>query len=614
MPTIDIWIQLENHPWDCCPNGKDRMTGAHFSSVGTWNGRAFYKPLGGSTAAKPLGEDALIFRRYTPNWAAPDDRKVNPWDLNEPNPTETGTKGTIPGPVIECNVGDEVVVHFRNMDTRAGKSPKARAHSMHPHGFVFKPTSDGAYPLSPPDPSQPIPAAEQAAWAAVGVTGPNKIGDRVPSGGTFNYTWTTQGWPTTAGVWLYHDHSICDMKNVDLGAIGIIVIHNPADTNNDFLITPADLPGGSLTGSPVSVTCFPFDFDIKVDRVGILPHDLAGLGLRADLTLGPAMPGMPGMPGMPAEPKPKPAAGAPKPTANVGPPVMERLIQRGDLLLEADAKFAFFRRFCISNFRPPPAKAMYLMLFHDLEGAPGMAMNGRVFLGNTPTMVAGTSTKMRFGVVGMGDNAFHTFHMHGHRWIIPGPDGNTPGAIQGSPQVKAVSQFEDTRIFGPANSFGFTIDEAPGSFMRAGSRAADDAKGEWHMHCHVLGHMMSGMMGSLLIIGGGETVGSLPEGEACPPDVAAGTDGAVSIGGLSYSPQNVMINVGQKVVWTNNDGPHTVTSNPGPSGCSPASTEAFSSPLLNSGNTFQHTFNTPGTFAYHCEVHGCSMSGTVTVM
>ena len=31
-----------------------------------------------------------------------------------------------------------------------------------------------------------------------------------------------------------------------------------------------------------------------------------------------------------------------------------------------------------------------------------------------------------------------------------------------------VSQFEDTRTFGPANSFVFTIDGQSGSFMRAG--------------------------------------------------------------------------------------------------------------------------------------------------
>ena len=34
-------------------------------------------------------------------------------------------------------------------------------------------------------------------------------------------------------MWLYHDHLICDMENVELGAIGIIVIHNPADTQQE---------------------------------------------------------------------------------------------------------------------------------------------------------------------------------------------------------------------------------------------------------------------------------------------------------------------------------------------------------------------------------------------
>ncbi len=88
--------------------------------------------------------------------------------------------GTIPGPVIECNVGDQVIVHFRNMDNRTQPVTKtiqlhlplrgggtttvpwpvtldeplpveSRAHSLHPHGFVFAPAHDGAYPLSPPD-------------------------------------------------------------------------------------------------------------------------------------------------------------------------------------------------------------------------------------------------------------------------------------------------------------------------------------------------------------------------------------------------------------------------------------------------------------------------------
>lgn len=638
MAIIDIWIQIENHAWDTVPHRFDRMEGTDFnpSSVlvnltspvtgATRNNVRMYRPVmdGGS-----VGE-ALILRRYTANWAAPADRKVNPWDLNEADPTDAGTMGTIPGPVIECNVGDSVVVHFRNMDSRVGKSPKARAHSLHPHGFVFKPTSDGAYPLTPPDPD-PINAVggEGPLWALVGVTGPNKQGDRVPPGGTFTYTWNTFGWPTTAGVWLYHDHSICDVDNVNLGAIGIIVIHNLADTNNDFLITPADLPDGNFNGSPVAITCFPFDFDIRAERVAILPHDLIGLGLGADLS--PGMGGMPDMSAMAAA-----ASGAkanqrsrehekpkPKPAANIGPPVLERLIQRGDLLLEANANFTFFARFCMRNYRTPPTKAMYLMLFHEFAGA--MAINGRVFLGNTPTMVAGTTTKMRFGVVGMGANAFHTFHIHGHRWIIPGPDGNTPGAIQGSPQVKAASQFEDTRIFGPANSFGFTIDGAPGSFMRAGSPAADDAKGEWHMHCHVLGHMMpGGMMGSLLIVGGGETAGALPKGEMCPTGTVAPPN-TVVVKNIAFTPNMLAVPSGTTVIFDFQESFHSVTTashtgasntieiNGGPGGNLPANS---GTPVVFPPNVQKMvvvTGNPGDTISYQCGIHGAGMAGMITI-
>ena len=53
-----------------------------------------------------------------------------------------------------------MIVHFRNQDNRAGK---ARIDSLHPHGFFFAPTSDGAFALSPPDTSQPV-GGEVADW------------------------------------------------------------------------------------------------------------------------------------------------------------------------------------------------------------------------------------------------------------------------------------------------------------------------------------------------------------------------------------------------------------------------------------------------------------------
>ncbi len=40
------------------------------------------------------------------------------------------------------------------------------------------------------------------------------------------------------------------------------------------------------------------------------------------------------------------------------------------------------------------------------------------------------------------------------------------------------------------------------------------------MHCHVPMHMMEGMVGSLLVINGGEAVTPLPVGRGCPLRVA----------------------------------------------------------------------------------------------
>ena len=57
---------------------------------------------------------------------------------------------------------------------------------------------------------------------------------------------------------------------------------------------------------------------------------------------------------------------------------------------------------------------------------------------------------------------FHTFHVHGHRWI--GPDG-TP---------------RDTQVIGPAESFHV--------------RWREDMPGTWLYHCHVEEHMMNGMI------------------------------------------------------------------------------------------------------------------------
>jgi len=672
MATIEYWIQIENRRWDASPANLDRMTGhSMLDAVGyTPTTETLSTMVPGSSPRNvkmfnPIrvagaAVDALILRRYKPPqqpdgsdaWSVPDDRKLNPWDLNERDPGENGTRGTIPGPTLEMSVGDSMVVHFRNGDARTDWDVHARTHSLHPHGVVFEATSDGAFPLSPPDPAQPVnpgPAHDETAlWSGIGVTGQFKQGDRVPPGGTFTYRWNTFGWPTTAGVWLYHDHSVNDMDNVELGAIGMIAVHNPSDSQDvDIrLPTPTDptapdpalLPGGSPNGSPLvrQPIIFPGP------RIDITPAALGALGAGTGGGTAPeapapggreraepaepaegmaGMPGMPGMPGAPGAGPDRPAGpGVPdRPetpvddAATITPEPLDqaRAVRLGDQVVELDPSLQTIDRFTLVKYRIPPSRLQIMQLYHTLTGV-GFCINGRNFLGNTPTIVAGTATKMRFGLVGMG-SMFHTFHLHGHRWILPGPHGTTPTTQQFSPMDTPVSQFEDTRTFGPANSFVFTIDGQSGSFMRAGSPGPDSALGEWHMHCHVLDHMMSGMMGSLLIVKGGELFVALPKGippggTTVPPPPGSHTVHLTA--SAQFSPVNLVINAGDTVEWDwDNADFHTVSSTV------PAA--VFDSGVQSGGPpfpTFSHTFNAPGTFNYQCNVHGPSMHGTITVM
>lgn len=96
---------------------------------------------------------------------------------------------------------------------------------------------------------------------------------------------------------------------------------------------------------------------------------------------------------------------------------------------------------------------------------------------------------------------------------------------------------------------------------------------------------------------------------ATPPPGA--TTAAVSMRNIAYNPNSITVHVGTKVVWTNNDSgiPHTVTS-----GTPGAPSGTFDSGTLNSGQSFQFAFSSPGTFAYFCRIHGAAMTGTVNVV
>jgi FtsP/CotA-like multicopper oxidase with cupredoxin domain len=149
----EYWIQAEPVRWRIVPTGRDQMMG---------------RRIRGKTKFT-----AFAYRRYTSGFGSP----VGP--------------ATIPGPLIEAEVGDTVVVNFRNKL----RSPV----TVHPHGIFYPNEMDGAYKGKFTDP-----------------------GGFVQHNRTFQYVWEAH--PGTEGAWLYHDHGPIDPLGVFKGLFGPLII------------------------------------------------------------------------------------------------------------------------------------------------------------------------------------------------------------------------------------------------------------------------------------------------------------------------------------------------------------------------------------------------------
>src|SRR4051812_27800818 len=149
----EYWIKAGGVRWNIAPSGRDQMMN---------------KPVKGKTTFT-----AYAYRPYTQGFKKP------------------AGPATIPGPLIEAEVGDAVVVHFRN-----GLSTPV---TMHPHGIHYPQEMDGAYKGKFTDP-----------------------GGFVQKNRTFTYRWEARA--GTEGAWLYHDHGPMDPIPVFKGLFGPLIV------------------------------------------------------------------------------------------------------------------------------------------------------------------------------------------------------------------------------------------------------------------------------------------------------------------------------------------------------------------------------------------------------
>lgn len=107
------------------------------------------------------------------------------------------------------------------------------------------------------------------------------------------------------------------------------------------------------------------------------------------------------------------------------------------------------------------------------------------------------------------------------------------------------------------------------------------------------------------------TMQNMPMTSASPTTGPSSTDStaqatnSVTIQDFAFSPATITVKKGTTVTWTNQDATaHTVTENDGRDG--PKSGD------LGKGQSYSFTYNSTGTFKYHCSIHP-DMLGTVTV-
>lgn len=116
----------------------------------------------------------------------------------------------------------------------------------------------------------------------------------------------------------------------------------------------------------------------------------------------------------------------------------------------------------------------------------------------------------------------------------------------------------------------------------------------------------SSTMGKMPSAGASESPRTSDSAMPAPPSDTAAAN-AVTIKNFAFAPTKLQVKKGTTVTWTNQDDAHHDITPDSPS-------DAFKAgPLLAKGESYSFTFNTVGSYAYHCSPHPY-MKATIEVV
>ncbi|MEU3354387.1 galactose oxidase-like domain-containing protein [Streptomyces sp. NPDC037389] len=375
--------------------------------------------------------DALVYRQYRdPAYTMPVTDKLIDADINEP-----AWDRRVPGCVLYADIGDTLDIHVRNADPDA-------CHSFHLHGLLYGIASDGAWPL--------------------GVRSRDgRRSDEILPGQDWTYRFEATA--ETVGVWAFHDHHQEVQRWVRRGLFGALIVRERAaapHVDHEIPLFVHSLAGDAAVSgfeSPTLGTGQQFEHVFDNQQTSYPYHcKIHGVTMSGTVQV---------------------VAGAP---ATVGVTAKDNLFDPAAVQVAPGGKVVWTN-----------AGQHEHIVFAPGAGGSSLCLNGRSYVGNTPTIVADAGQRLRWYLINLDlATEWHNVHTHAARWKIPTPPG-------GSADVHPLSPTE-----------GFTIDTVvptpfpvlPPEIEALQHQHPHDAcrqtiTGDFLFHCHIESHMMQGLAG-----------------------------------------------------------------------------------------------------------------------
>jgi FtsP/CotA-like multicopper oxidase with cupredoxin domain len=456
---------------------------------------------------------ALVYREYLDAaYQIPKPDKIVLADINEPP-----YHHRVPGTVIYAHPGDRLRIHVLNGDSSS--------HSLHVHGIAYGIDSDGAWPF--------------------GTTASDgRRSDEICTGQRWTYVFDVRD--DMIGAWPFHDHAHRIADNANRGLFGGIVVlskeHHaqlpppmplpdlvkrildrplPLQTLGVAHIAPtlADgMDGMPGMGSPPRVPPMEMSGDTELEDARMFLMEWAAVAyhhpqpephhtLHVPLFINYMVPQdrQPAFDKTPFRPGDPPFEVVFGGEGEFGYHCQRHAVMTGKVSVVAGAApeeivhlddtggVLAFNQAAVTVRPGGKVRWMPGTIEHTVTengvGTPSFCLNGRTFIGNTPTIVAHTGQKIRWYVFNLdfGMN-WHNFHPHGQRWHF-------------------ANEAIDVRSLSPAESFVVETVAPPVLLLPPEIEKTQDPKhrpkdakqyklrGDFLVHCHVEMHMMQGLTG-----------------------------------------------------------------------------------------------------------------------